>query len=55
MSRDYCDYAIDLLSPWAKVTARKMFGGYGIYRQGKMFAIIVDDTLYFKSGRHQSP
>lgn len=48
MSHDYSDYILDLLSSWAKVNARKMFGGYGIYRQGKMFAIIVDDTLYFK-------
>jgi len=27
-----------------------MFGGYGIYREGTIFAIIVDDTLFFKVG-----
>lgn len=26
-----------------------MFGGYGIYRNDVMFAIIVDDRLYFKT------
>jgi DNA transformation protein len=50
MSRGYCDYVVDLLSPWARVTAKAMFGGFGLYRQGQIFAIIVDDTLYFKVG-----
>ncbi len=26
-----------------------MFGGYGIYRDDRIFAIIVDDRLYFKA------
>ena len=30
MSRDYCDYLIDQLAAWGTVTARRMFGGYGI-------------------------
>lgn len=30
------------------VTARSMFGGVGIYSQGTFFALIDDDTLYFK-------
>jgi len=25
-----------------------MFGGYGIFHEGLMFAVIADDTLYFK-------
>lgn len=55
MSRDYCDYVIDLLSPWAPVTAKGMFGGYGMYRQGQIFAIVIDDTLYFKVGEKNRP
>lgn len=31
------------------VTSRAMFGGYGIYREGVIFALIVDDSLYFKT------
>lgn len=27
---------------------RKMFGGYGIYLQGVMFALIADEQLYLK-------
>jgi TfoX/Sxy family transcriptional regulator of competence genes len=26
-----------------------MFGGYGLYREVQMFAIVIDDTLYLKT------
>ena len=46
---DFADYvAQDLLAGLPGVRARAMFGGYGIYQNDVMFAIIVDDTLYFK-------
>ena len=38
----------DLLADLPGVRARAMFGGYGIYQDEVMFAIIVDDELYFK-------
>jgi len=30
------------------VTCRKMFGEYGLHAYGKFFALICNDTLYFK-------
>ncbi len=39
----------DLLSEYEEITARAMFGGYGIYKGGKIFAIIADGGLYFKA------
>ena len=30
------------------VTARAMFGGYGVYKDGVIFGIIVDSELYLK-------
>ncbi len=48
MGHAYCDYLIDLLSPWAEVTAKGMFGGWGLYRSGQIFGIVVEDTPYFK-------
>ena len=48
MSREYADYVCDLLSPLGGVTARGMFGGFGIYLDGLMFALIADDVLYFR-------
>lgn len=50
MSREYCDYILDQLAPMRGVTAKKMFGGFGLFRSGLMFGIIIDDVLYFKAG-----
>ncbi len=30
------------------VTAKAMFGGFGLYKEGIVFGIIADDELYFK-------
>lgn len=46
----YVDYVLDLLSPFGNIKARKMFGGYGIYKDSIFFAIIIDNILYFKVG-----
>jgi DNA transformation protein len=48
MSSDYVDFVLDALADWHTVTGRRMFGGYGLFRQGVMFALIIDETLYFK-------
>ena len=32
----------------AGIVARKMFGEYGVYCEGKFFALICDNTLYIK-------
>lgn len=46
----FIDYVTqDLLSNFKGVSARAMFGGYGLYRDGVIFGIIVDDTVYFKA------
>ena len=31
-----------------------MFGGTGIFHQGLMFAIVIDDVLYLKSDSHSA-
>lgn len=41
-------HVLELLAPWASVTARNMFGGYGLYRDERMFALVAYDTLYLK-------
>lgn len=48
VSDDYLEYLLDQLSTWGGVTSRKMFGGAGLYRDGKMFALIADDVAYLK-------
>ncbi|MCB9493128.1 MAG: TfoX/Sxy family protein [Epsilonproteobacteria bacterium] len=48
IDNDYVAYVLDLLAPLQNVTAKKMFGGYGIYKDDTFFALIAYDTLYFK-------
>ncbi len=46
---EFAEYVVELMAGWAPVSARKMFGGHGLYREGLMFALIADDQLYFKT------
>lgn len=49
VSEQYRDYVMELLAPLGAVTPRRMFGGLGIFRDGLMFALVADDTLYLKA------
>ena len=49
MPDDFVDYVMELLGPFGTVTARRMFGGHGLYLDGLMFALLFDDTLYLKA------
>ena len=48
MKTDYRDYVLDLLQPHGPISARPLFGGYGIYYESLIIGIIVDSQLYFK-------
>ncbi len=43
------DYVKDILAPFGAITIRAMFGGYGIYDEACMFALIANNELYFKA------
>ncbi len=45
---EFVEYLIELLQDFGSVTARAMFGGYGLYHEGLMFGLVADDTLYLK-------
>lgn len=45
----FAEYVVELLDPLGSVTARRMFGGHGVYCDGIMFALIADDVLYLKA------
>jgi len=49
VSDDYRDFVLEQLAPAGRVTPRAMFGGVGLYLDGLFFALIDDDTLYFKT------
>ncbi|NJB87127.1 DNA transformation protein [Lewinella marina] len=52
VSEDYITYLRDQLADLGEITGKKMFGGYGFFHEGKMFAMVghgafrlkVDDT-----------
>ena len=45
---DFIAWVIELAQPTSRVDARAMFGGHGLYADGIIFAIVIDDTLYLK-------
>ena len=45
---EYLNFVMDKLSPISNIRSRAMFGGYGIFYEGSMFALIAEDILYFK-------
>jgi len=47
-SRAFCEHVSDLLADFGPIAIRRMFGGAGLFRDGLMFALIADDTLFFK-------
>jgi DNA transformation protein len=45
---EFVEFILESLQPLRGVSARRMFGGWGIYKDGVMFALIAYDQLYFK-------
>lgn len=45
---DFVQYIVDQCSGAGEITAKKMFGEYGIYCDGKIFGLICDDCLFVK-------
>lgn len=45
---DFVQYIVDQCSGAGEITARKMFGDYGLYCNGKIFALICDNGFYVK-------
>lgn len=46
---------INVMSPFGDITARRMFGGYGIYKEGIIIALFDEEELYFKSTPTSEP
>lgn len=46
---EFVEYIQELLGSDRPTTARAMFGGWGLYREGLMCGLVADDTLYLKA------
>jgi DNA transformation protein len=48
VSEEFLHYVIEQFRELGAVTTRKMFGGSGVYFDGKFFALLDNDELYLK-------
>lgn len=48
-STAFIELVKDSMRELGPVSVRRMFGGAGVYADGVMFALVADDTLYFKA------
>lgn len=47
-NQNVVDYILEQISEAGRVSARKMFGEYGVYCDGIIVALICDDQLFVK-------
>ena len=52
---DFIPFVQELLEGWGSVSARRMFGGHGLYHEGLMFAIVMNQQLYLKVDDQNRP
>lgn len=50
-SAEFSEFVTEQLALFGATRTKAMFGGYGIYHDDLVFAIIVDDKLYFKADK----
>ena len=55
VSEEYLDYVVDQLGCIGEVSAKRMFGGVGLYHDGLFFGLIASDALYFKVDDENQP
>lgn len=51
---DYLEYILEILEPFGPIAHKSMFGGFGLYKSGLIFAIIADGELYFKGDKAEA-
>lgn len=44
-------YLHEVFAEFGPISVRRMFGGYGVYRDGLMFGLVQGDVLYLKADR----
>lgn len=49
VSAEFRDFVLEQLMGFGAVTARPMFGGYGLYSNGVLFALLDDDAMFLRT------
>ncbi len=49
------EFIKDALHPLGHITVRRMFGGAGVYCEGVIFALVIEDVVYLKADARSIP
>jgi DNA transformation protein len=55
MSEDFLEYLHELSEDFGPISTRAMFGGHGVYFEGRIIGIVIDDALYLKADDQTRP
>ncbi|NQU60885.1 MAG: TfoX/Sxy family protein [Rhodospirillales bacterium] len=55
VSPEFLDFLVDQLASLGPVQSKRMFGGAGLFMDGTMFGLVVDDGLYLKADDENRP
>lgn len=48
VTNEFLEHVLDILRPLGEIRSRPMMGGHCLYCNNQVFALLDDDTLYFK-------
>jgi DNA transformation protein len=46
---EFVEHVVETMHELGAVTAKQMFGGWGLYHDGVFFAIVIQEALYLKA------
>lgn len=46
---EFVEHVVETMRSFGAVEARPMFGGWGLYHRDLFFALVAEETLYFKA------
>ena len=46
---DFVEHLHEVFREFGPIKPRRMFGGHGIFHEGRMFGLVADDVLYLKA------
>ena len=52
---EFIEHLLDLMRDMGAISARRMFGGHGIYRGNVMFGLVASNVLYLKADAVNRP
>jgi len=55
MRNEFVEWLCEQLSPMGHMSSRAMFGGWSVYCDGLIFAIVVDEVPYLKADAQTIP